>query len=255
MIVALIICCQTASATFYVCTNCSDCTNKINSAVTGSIVYLTMNIASNGTCINIQNKSGVTFDCQEFVIMGSGRTSNDYAGINLINASDNTIKNCVIRRFDYALFADSSNDTAYQDNTLEDSCTGINSEYSDRNNFTGNIIKDCECRGADLYHCEDNRFTGNQIRNSSNALSVVRSDNNVVSSNVIDNNDVIGIHLLISSNNIISGNRISNTTDNDAGYTTNGIEIGVLCEGNQIINNTIEQNEAAYYSTNPQATR
>jgi parallel beta-helix repeat protein len=245
---ALIICCQSCWA-YDICTNCSDCTNKIRSAAQGSTVYLSPGqllneITSNGTCIQIQNKSGVTFDCQQYLITGRGRTSNNYAGISLINASGNTVKNCKIRKFDSALSSESSNDTIYQDNIVEDSCRGIFSEYSNRNVFTGNNIRNCQCEGVGLHDSRDNEFTGNQIRNSSNALSIVRSNNTLVSENIIEDNDVIGINLVISSDNDISDNRITGSTDSYEDYTSYGIEISRLSEGNMIINNTIERNEA-----------
>jgi parallel beta-helix repeat protein len=245
---ALIICCQSCWA-YDICTNCSDCTNKIRSAAQGSTVYLSPGqllneITSNGTCIQIQNKSGITFDCQQYFITGRGRTSNNYAGISLINASGNTVKNCKIRKFDSALSSESSNDTIYQDNIVEDSCRGIFGEFSNRNVFTGNIIRNCQCEGVGLHDGRDNEFTGNQIKNSSNALSIVRSNNTLVSENIIEDNDVIGINLVISSDNDISDNRITGSTDSYEAYTSYGIEISRLSSGNMIINNTIERNEA-----------
>jgi parallel beta-helix repeat protein len=230
-----------------VCTNCSDCTNKINSAPAGSIVYLlpshlTSSISSNATCINIHNKSGVSFDCQGYAIIGSGPAT-DYSGIILINSTGSTIKNCAIRNFHYAIYSEHSDDADYIGNTIEGVCTAAWIEHSNRIEITGSTIKNCICEGVTLSYCNDSVFSGNEIINSSNAFALVQGNSDQITQNIIDKNEVIGMNILLSSNNVISGNRISNTSDPDSDYINPGIEIGGSCEGNQIINNTIERNE------------
>jgi len=71
----MLICCQSASASFYICTNCTDCTNKINAAERGSTVYLTYDINSTEDCIKITDGDGIIFDCQDYSIRAIGPCS------------------------------------------------------------------------------------------------------------------------------------------------------------------------------------
>ena len=131
MIMALIICCQTCSA-FYICTSCSDCNDKINAASDGSTVYLTNHISSNGTCIRIHSKSGITFDCQDYSITGSLALYS--AGVDIGSQSvNNTFKNCAISGFYYGFQSgfSSSNRNRFENNILSDLTFGIDIENFD----------------------------------------------------------------------------------------------------------------------------
>ncbi len=90
------------SSTIYFCSTCSECNDIINSASYGDIINLTTDISTLYDCIII-NKSGITFDCNDYLILGSGNT-----GIKVIGY-DNIIRNCQISNFSNGIDINGSN--------------------------------------------------------------------------------------------------------------------------------------------------
>ena len=89
---------QPALSAEYNCSNCSDCSSRIQSASSWDTIKLNASITNqDGNCIEFNGADNVTFDCDGFTIGGDG----DSAGIGIYlsdsnGGSNNTIiKNCI----------------------------------------------------------------------------------------------------------------------------------------------------------------
>jgi len=130
------------------CSNCSDCSQKIQAAGFGDVIFLAANITNHAgandsthmgeSCIRFGGADEVTFSCQGNTISGDG----DAFGYGIwLNDSDagsdnNTIKDCNISLFGY----------------------GIHLSYSDNNNISNHTISDNEFEGVYMLHSTNNRF-------------------------------------------------------------------------------------------------
>ncbi|RLJ08572.1 MAG: hypothetical protein DRP16_01165 [Candidatus Aenigmatarchaeota archaeon] len=93
-----------AKAAVYQCNSCSDCTSKILSANSGDTVVLNTSIYNYPeTCIVIQEKQNLTFDCQGNTIDGFN-LQNTYGMLLNGSSGNNTIKNCITKDFGYAVY-------------------------------------------------------------------------------------------------------------------------------------------------------
>jgi len=121
------------------CVNCADCNEKIQSANPGDVVMLTADITNhNGTCIEFNDKDGITFDGGGHLISGDG----DFSGFGIYLSSDsddNTLKSCEITGFRYGIeLFKASNNTLQNITAYSNGDGGITIFYS-----TANTIRDC----------------------------------------------------------------------------------------------------------------
>jgi parallel beta-helix repeat protein len=118
------------------CSSCDECNYKLNSSC--DLVTLADDIINNsGTCIydpvNFINK---VFDCQGYMINGSG-----YNFIYRYNASNISIKNCVIMGFGVGFYFEEGGNNIFLNNTIiNNSLNGVVSLNSGFNLFDGNYI-------------------------------------------------------------------------------------------------------------------
>ena len=111
------------------CDSCSDCTSKIQSASAGDMVTLISDIAiTDGHCIDFGGKDGITLDCQNHDIIFESR--DEWHGIYLYGANDNTIKNCNVMNSIESL-------------SITDYNAGIYNYESYYNTFDNIHVRDC----------------------------------------------------------------------------------------------------------------
>jgi len=128
---------MTLTSTTYSCRNCSECSEMIQNAHHGDMLYLTANITGqSGTCIKVNDTHAITLDCQGNSIegMSEGRGAYINGGLN------NIIKNCRISRFECGIHLDYSDDNTIIDNTLDNNDYGIYLDHSDYNTITRNTL-------------------------------------------------------------------------------------------------------------------
>ncbi len=215
-ILLLVFLCSTVFAATYDCNSCNNCTEKIEAASSGDIVYLTEDITElSGSCIVPSSSiNGVTFDCQGNSIEGKKGL---YAfGIWFTSSSDNTIKNCRISLFFSGIYLSGSSNNNIISNTL-DSLTnsGIGIFQSDSNTLINNTANNNSDDGIYLYYSDTNTLTSNTANyNDDDGIYLYSSNNNTLTSNTANNNSDNGIYLS-SSNNILDSNHVCYNIDSD----------------------------------------
>ncbi|ODS41670.1 MAG: hypothetical protein A7315_00720 [Candidatus Altiarchaeales archaeon WOR_SM1_79] len=164
------------------CLNCTECIQKLNNPAC-SIVYLNTDITNHpGTCINNpENFTNKTFDCQGYMIDGSGSGS----GIYLDGKENNTIRNCVITGFGYGFYLNNSdsndliNNTANSNNNYD----GFYLYYSDSNNLINNTAKRNNRYGFYLYYSDTNTLNGNLVCANEKDIRVRKATGNTGDNN------------------------------------------------------------------------
>jgi hypothetical protein len=158
-------------ATLY-CNSCADCTSKVQSASAGDIIILSadLNAVSENSCIDFNNNSDVTLDCDSHSITDTGDAYRGiFSGYN--GGNFNTIKNCTVIGFNQGLYL-----------VYGGSHTIANSSFSQNE------------RGIDLYTSDSNTIQGIILRQNSIGITVrYDSDNNVVKNSYIVENYTTGI--------------------------------------------------------------
>ena len=243
LIVWLICCSGIGNAGTYYCDNCSDCTEKINSASGGDTIYLTTNITAqlgdttplSLGCIELYSKEGVTFDCQGNNI--AGVNSSDVItlrydrGIYLTNSSNNIIKNCKLYRFNMGIYLFSSHNNTIIGNTANNNTgsffiideevylynggCGIHIENSNTNILTNNTANYNEDYGITLKSfSENNTLIGNTINNNDYGVYLYHSNTNTITGNTINYNEY-GVYFWYSVNNTLNSNHVCSQTYSD----------------------------------------
>jgi hypothetical protein len=228
------------NAADYVCNSCSNCTSTIQSASSGDTVRMTTGIsfAGPGACINM-SVDGVTFDCQDNSITGSGAL---YFGIWL-ESNNNIVRNCRIQDFSYGMFVMGNN------NLIENVvCSGNSWAGIDILGLsTGNTIRDSvfssntgqQGQGILLTgNVTYNRFINVTSRLNSRGVSVQSSSNyNTFTDLTVDGNTGYGIEINESNNNKVNSSRIRNNPV--------GISVGDGTGSNLIYNNYFDNTDNA----------
>jgi len=268
-----------AKAADYYCDSCSDCQDKIAVAGNGDVIYLTQDIINHsGTCLEFNNKTGITFDCDnglagQYVIDGIG---GDY-GIYFSNNSDNnTVRNCYITQFGSGIYIRDS-DNMILNNVL----VGYNNSYGIYfYNSNSNTLTDITANNNSTGIYFSNLSSSNALtdiitdNNSSNGISFSRGGTGNNLTNLIANNNNYGIYLNGNSSNYFSNNTLDNISvaNNNRGiyfyYYSDandlsdikamnnqyGIYFYRYCDNNNIFNNVIKWNTTddvyIYNSTN-----
>lgn len=157
------------------CDSCESCINRLNDS-NCTIVKLTKNITSYGTCID--NPSGFNnkiFDCQFYTIMCYGEGD----GIYLEGKQSNVIQNCTIYN-------------------CED---GIKLSRGRNNTLRNNEIKLNSRRGISLFNSIENLLENNLIKNNKEQGIFISSSSLLnILNNLITSNGYKGIHLENSDN-------------------------------------------------------
>jgi len=191
------------------CNSCSDCQNKINSLNSGDTVYLTDDIASSDTCIELVYVDGVTFDCQGYKIKGDFKGY----GINLRYGSGNTIKNCDISQFEDGIYFEITDNNVFVQNTIyNNSDDGIELLFSDGNTFSGNTVQFNSYAGFYLDASDNNILNDNMLKNNSNSIYLWRSETNSFTENTAQFS-YRGIRLSNSHYNVFTNNTANNNSN------------------------------------------
>jgi len=203
-----------ANAAVYECDSCTNCTEKINSAEPGDIVYLTEDITGSKNCIEFDHVEGVTFDCQGNWI----ESDSVNFGIHLRRSSSNTIKNCFISGFGYGIFLYHSDNNALTKNTAIYNCLeGILLLSSSSNTLTGNTANSNNLHGIYLISSKNNIL----IENTANSNDIYgirlygRSNNNILTGNTANSNGQYGIYLDSSNHNILNSSYVCSNAESD----------------------------------------
>lgn len=152
-----------ASTAVIDCDNCTDCSEKIQSASTGDTVRLTANIMNHdGTCIDFAGKDGITFDGDQHIISGDGDFTG--SGIYLSAHSDNNIVlNCRTTGFREGVYLfEADNNTIENITSYFNRDSGITILYG-----TGNIFRECTLQENSCY---DFHFVPNVRTDCDNCL-------------------------------------------------------------------------------------
>ena len=214
---------------------------------------LTYNLTGcSGNGLNIV-AAGVTLDCDGYAISGTG---SGY-GINISNADNVTVKNCVIHSFDVGgilaklsnnvnilnntiynitdanaeLISVSGNDSLYvyadvAGNNLTGGDSGIFCSYSSTN-ITGNDIQGQRYGIENGFACGVAHVIGNRISGCTQAGAFISSSHNVTNNNITGNN--YGIWTSASSPKIYHNNIYNNTLNINS---TIALEASFNSEGN-----------------------
>ncbi|MFH8086286.1 MAG: NosD domain-containing protein [Candidatus Aenigmatarchaeota archaeon] len=223
---------------FFVCYNCSDCTDALNNN-TYNEVRLTQNITNQiETCINNpENFTNKIFDCQEHLISGIGENY----GFYLSGKENNTIKNCNIVKFGYSIYLNESNNNMFLNNKLENNVNyGIFLYNSSNNTFNDNLING---NNYGLY-CDFSNYNFinfTTISNNTYGIYLTNSINNTITSTTISSAENYGVYLLFSYGN--------NFTNSSVDYSIYGIYIE-QANYNLIENNNIKYNKYGLYVKN-----
>jgi len=197
---------------------------------------LTANVASNGTCFNI-NQSDIIFDCNSFSITGNGSDS----GINITLVNNITVRRCTISNFTTGIFLTNSSNNTVSNNAVFNVTIGIRLLTSTNTMVSNNTVFNTSGTGHAIRleaTSNGNNLTNNTVSNSVQGFFSDASSNNVFIGNVGFNNSGNGIALGVFSsgtslNNIISKNLFSNNTQS-------GISLQITS------NNTLSNNTASF---------
>ena len=253
-------------ATVYNCNSCSDCSQKIQNAIPGDIVILTVDITNqDGTCIEFNGTDGIIFDGNGHLISGDSDLSG--YGIHLSRNSDNNIiKNCETSGFYDGIYSFYSNN-----NIMKDVEVKLNKQYgiylvsgsynilthisSLSNSVTGIYINNCSSTTVNNSYITDNNIGININGDDGNEANLIynnyfNNENDINFSGTVNNN-IWNINLTPGKNIIHglyvggnfwsgpSGQGFSNTcTDNNGD--------GICDESYEIIAGNIDHFPLAY---------
>lgn len=217
------------------CNTCADCTAKITAASPGTTVKLTDNIFKNsGTCITFNAKNNVTFDCQKYLITGNS-TNN---GVYITGGSGNTVKNCIISKFDYGVYLTSTSGNFLENITSffndNNGYSFINSSSNTLTNLTGSKNLDY---GLYLQSSGLNNFNNvNASYNNKTGVYITSNSNtNVFVSSTIKYNDSIN-----TSTGVTISNSGGNTFRDSLEFKYNPKDVNIISDngtGNNFYNN------------------
>ena len=154
----------------------------------------------------IFGSNNIVLDCQGHTIEGDGSGYSN--GIYLNSRQNNTIKNCIIRNFDYGIFLDHSSNNFLTNNTANsNNDAGIYIFYnSNFNEILNNKILNNSNTGITISNCDPRRYCYD-----------AGNSNNIIEDNKISNNGV-GIFSQ-QSNSIINNNFVCGNANLDFNYS------------------------------------
>lgn len=210
------------------CYNCSDCNDAINNVTSGWTVKLGDDIFTNSSCIDINTKNDIVFDCDAHMITGD-YTGYD-TGINITNSDNLIIQNCDLKLFYKDITLYNTNNSLLKNNYMINSSYGISVDESNDMTYLNQTI-----------HSFENFFVNHfEIYNSKNQ--------NILNANLnsyIRGNSLRGIYVYNSENILI--NNLNSTK------IANGIEINTVTNIT-ITNSYFDNNYRGIHSFNDNIT-
>ena len=181
-----------------------------------------------GDGIHIMNSNGTT-------ITACNSSSNGERGLSIADSSDCTVSNSlfIANTWDGIRLSGGSNNTVYGNEVKDNLDHGIYLGSEEGSFVTSNIVADNNENGIYLYYGNNNSVSGNMIKGNHHGMELYQSDDNVLSTNtvndsaghaiyvwgcwrteVVDNiladGDDNGIRLRDRGNHLVEGNIITN---------------------------------------------
>ncbi len=185
----------------------------------------------------------ITLDCAGHALTGPGRTSG-VAGIEIMQRTGVTVRNCVLRDFNDAFRVHDSSGNSFVDNTMSTLRQGFILIRSDNNTLSGNSVSDAnDFFGIQLDRSNGNTLTGNTVVDSEHGFILFNSDNNTLTGNTASRNTTgldgriggNGFGVTVDSDfNVLSGNT---STDNIVGFIVFEDANGNTLRNNQALRN------------------
>jgi len=243
------------------CYSCSNCSAEIGNSSSGDVIKLSTSISSNGSCIGNPWKSGFTFDCQNYTILGNITGT----AISINNLTNGIIRDCVISNFTVGIYSWD----VIRNTTLKN--LKINTTRGNSTSTAGFGIELLNVYNSTITDITTYSDTVGAYQGGSTwaGIYIFLASNNVTISNVIANNYYLhGIYFFSGINNsyltnitaqynggdgIKLENSFNNTINNS--YLSNNYAYGILIDANYTtITNTITNNNRdggvwVYYDT------
>ena len=163
---------------------------------------------------------------------------NNGLGFSFVNSSSISLINNTIRSFTYRegiLIRNSTNIIIKKNNISQMNYPGIRISLSNNTEIIENYISNVSYYGIEFYHSNNSQIKKNVIqdmRGGNEGISLIKSNYNVISENIISQTH-LGISLTLSDNNTISYSQISN---NDYGIFLS------YSDGNNVFENSLCDN-------------
>ncbi len=161
-------------------------------------------------CITI-NSSDVSLDCAGHSITQA--TPTPASGVLVLNASNASVKNCVVQFFENGVKLDYSNNSLVENNSLNDNTYGILASQSQANVFRLNTVGS-NTYGIALFDSSSNQVFENTVNGNDYGVYSTDSHYNVFSSNTVDANGFDGVYFFLSNDNTLSNNSVNNNGKN-----------------------------------------
>lgn len=204
---------------------------------------VTQNLSNDVTpaCITI-NSSDVSLDCAGHSITQA--TPTPASGVLVLNASNASVKNCVIQFFENGVKLDYSNNSLVENNLLNNNTYGVLASQSQANAFRLNTASS-NTYGIALFDSTGNQVLENTVDGNDYGIYSSNSHYNVFSSNTVDVNGFDGVYFFLSNDNTFSNNSVNNNGGN--GVFAYGSYNNVI-DGNAINSNADAGVKLKHYS-------
>jgi parallel beta-helix repeat protein len=221
------------------CTSCETCEASLNGPACARVVLTEDIIHHDGTCIE-WSANNTTFDCDGHLIDGDHAGGLGNVGIELIAASNNTIKNCTLSGFGSGIRASGGSGNRFVDSQVSDNEVGLRFENSEANSVRGNIVQN-NIDGLVLSQSSDHIITGNRVNNNTRGLYLdAQSNDNDVAGNEANGNLDFGIRV----DDNLANDVVDNSIKFNGGY---GIHVDQeSTTGHFFVSNDLCTNDAAY---------
>lgn len=159
----------------------------------------------------VVERNNIVVDGAGYTLQGTG--ANESKGIDLSWRSNVTVKNMIIKTFEYGISLYSSSNNTVSGNSITENVDGISLLSSDYTSIDGNSITN-NSNGIHLsqsHTYSSNIISGNNITNNGHGIYLFAIGNIIISGNTISDNG-IGIYLQVSSDNWIVRNNFENNT-------------------------------------------
>ena len=212
----------------------------------GDGMYLTnsSNNAISGTTTQNNGARGIEFQSSSNnIITDSAAKGNGGHGIYLQYSPSNRLVNNIAQdNGGYGFYLFGADNNSLTGNISQQNDTGFGTiYYSSNNTFTGNTAQENDNAGIHLGSLsEDNTITGNTTRWNNIGINAYDTDNNVITSNIVNDNTTYGISLETSHGNLISANKLHGNGDT----TTNNAIYLIGSDSNTITGNNITDSSA-----------
>lgn len=195
------------------------------------------NIIINNTLINSVRKPtlGISVKGGSNNQISGNSGYNQYSGITISDSNNNELKNNTLLLNDMGITVINSNWNILEANNLTNNVAGFSLNNCNNNIINGNFFNNHIAFGTLINAGSENNITNNTFKDNEAAIKFISTQNNQITSNIIDKNSY-GVYLLNSNGNLIKHSNILNLKPNGYGiYSIN-------CTANQAINNSIENN-------------